>query len=449
MNSAPAHTQMRFRRKSVVWLLVLWFGMFWGPSVVPAGETRVGGFLQLDKRFTVGGDSVTIADFYNRFRLEVSRSLGEQLDFFSSIDLRFYDLPRSASLKDLEELNRQFPTDLSLWEAYVNIYGLFSSHLDLRVGKQRISWGTADKLNPTDNLNPDDFSDLVNFSEKIPTWALKATYYMAGATLTAVWLPHLTPVLLPRRGAALFLGFTLSGFQDSLHLPSASLRNSMFAFKVRGSLGKWDLSASYFKGYDDIPVLKSMRLFSPLQSLPAGEIALSFPAVQVVGMDFASEIGGAGIWGEGALVFPKKIYSRTLIGDGEEKTLQLDDQPYLKFTLGGDYSFSGGWYVNSQWMHGFFTERGGRELHDYFFSRIDKKLLQGNVTISLGGVLEVPEWSNLNGSYGFGMFPEISYQGIDNLTVKAGGFFVEGKTPALLGQWRKADQVYMQMKVSF
>ncbi|MDQ7054066.1 MAG: hypothetical protein Q9P14_14720 [candidate division KSB1 bacterium] len=109
---------------------------------------------------------------------------GEKVYAFASLDVRFYDLPRVRSLTGLENLNRQYPTDLSVWEAYIDVYGFVLDNFDLRIGKQRLNWGTADRLNPTDNLNPDDFSDLVNFAEKVPTWAVKGSYYVGDFTLT-------------------------------------------------------------------------------------------------------------------------------------------------------------------------------------------------------------------------------------------------------------------------
>jgi len=42
-----------------------------------------------------------------------------------------------------------------------------TSTLDIRIGRQRIAWGTADKLNPTDNLNPDDLEDIFDFGKHL------------------------------------------------------------------------------------------------------------------------------------------------------------------------------------------------------------------------------------------------------------------------------------------
>lgn len=417
---------------------------------VLAQSLRFSGFLQLDKRLNVGSDSLLIADFYNRFRLEMSAPLNNNLYIFTSMDFRFYDLPRVNSLGSLSDLNSVYPTDISLWEAYAEVYGFIFDDFDLRLGKQRIAWGTADKLNPTDNLNSDDFSDLINFTEKIPTWAAMGTYYIGDFTLSGVWLPNVVPILLPRKGASLFLGDQPPGVRDSLSLPAHSPGNSMYAFKLSSRICGWDYSLSYFNGYDDIPILNRTDLKFNNDGTPSASIELGFPKMQVFGLDFASEIFGAGVWGEGGLFLPGKVISQTQVGDTLSfQTVELDDAPYFKFTLGGDYTFPKGFYFNVQWMHGFFTERGNDELHDYFILRSEKEFWRNNLKIAIGGALEVSDWKSISDSYGYGIFPELIYQAIDNFEISVGGFLVDGKPGALFGTWKNANQVYLSAKVNF
>ncbi len=443
-NKTGCHAKRRLSDMRLLFLIILLTTM---PAL--AQSPRFSGFLQLDKRYNVGGDSLTTSDFYNRLRLEMSAPLGDRLYSFASADLRFYDLPRVNSLSGLEDLNSEYPTQLSLWEAYIEVYGFLLKNMDLRIGKQRFSWGTADKLNPTDNLNPDDFSDLVNFAEKIPIWAVKGTYYLGDFALTGIWLPNLVPVLLPRNAASLFLGDQLANFRDSLALPAAQPQNSMFAFKLSSRIGKWDYSLSYFRGYDDLPVLRGVDINLRNGGDLTGKLRLAFPRIQVVGADFAAEFWGAGFWGEGALFLPEKVISTTRVGSQTFTNVELSDRPYFKFTLGGDYTFPGGLYLNSQWMHGFFTERGGERLHDYFFTRLEKKIFRDKINIALGGALEIAEWQNLGEQLGYGFFPEVAYLAIDNLEIVLGTFVVSGKNSTLFGAWETADQAYLRAKVNF
>ncbi len=411
-------------------------------------QPKISGFLQLDKRLYINDNALQLDDFYNRFRFETSISPNDKLYLFSSVDFRFYDVARVNELNDLENINQLFPTNVSLWEAYVSLYGFLFDDLDLKIGKQRISWGTADKLNQTDNLNSKDFSDIINFTEKIPSWAVKASYYLGDYTLTAVWLPNFEPVLLPKNGTSLFLGDDLASFKDSVILPASILSNSMFAFKLSSNFAGWDYSFSYFNGYDDIPILTSLNYNSIPGSTNPGKAELSFPRIQVIGADFSTEISGIGFWGEGALIIPEKIITHNSANGVHYTTVALDDKPYFKFTLGGDYTFPDGYYLNVQWMHGFFTERGSA-LNDYFFARLEKTLFNDQLKIALGGVLEVDKWNKVSENYGYGFLPELSYLGIDNLEIAVGTFLVGGKPVSMLGSWRNASQAYLRVKVIF
>jgi len=411
-------------------------------------QPKISGFLQLDKRFYINDNALQLDVFYNRFRFETSISPNDKLYLFSSVDFRFYDVARVNELNDLENINQLFPTNVSLWEAYVSLYGFLFDDLDLKIGKQRISWGTADKLNQTDNLNSKDFSDIINFTEKIPSWAVKVSYYFGDYTLTAVWLPNFEPVLLPKNGTSLFLGDDLASFKDSVILPASKLSNSMFAFKLSSNFAGLDYSFSYFNGYDDIPILTSLNYNPYPGNSSMGKAELSFPRIQVIGSDFSTEISGIGFWGEGALIISEKIITYNSVNGVRYTTVALDDKPYFKFTLGGDYTFPDGYYLNVQWMHGFFAERGST-LNDYFFARLEKTLFNAQLKIALGGVLEVDKWNKVSENYGYGFLPELSYLGIDNMEIAVGTFLVGGKPISMLGSWKNASQAYLRVRVIF
>lgn len=404
-------------------------------------QPSLSGFLELDKRFVTGGDSTYIDNFYNRFRLEMNAPVDSQLYLFSSLDLRFYDFPNPQSLSDLESLESEFPYELSMWEAFIDVYGLIFDDFDIRVGKQRIAWGRADKFNPTDNLNPNDFSDLVNFTEMAPSWAFKGTWYFENSRLTGVWLPGITPVLLPPNGANLFLG-DLDSFNDKLRFPDHIPKNSMFAFRWDGSLDKWDYSISYFNGYDDLPIPTHLTLRSPPIS-PV--IRMEFPTMQVVGADLATDLSGIGVWAEAGLFIPKEVtFVTELNGTASEET-QLGRDPYLKFTIGGDYTFSNGVYLNAQLMHGFDTERGGGDLNDYYVVRLEKEYFEDDVLIVLNNILEVNDWKQI----GYGVEPELTYQAIDNFEAGLDAFLIWGEEETLLNSWEELDQVFVRFCVDF
>lgn len=130
--------------------------------------------------------------------------------------------------------------------------------------------------------------------------------------------------------------------------------------------------------------------------------------------------------------------------------IELDDQPYVKFTIGGDNTFPNGFYANGQWMHGFFTERSSEALHDYFFRELEKSFLRDEVKISLDAAVEIADWENIGSTYASGVFPELTYQAIDNLGMSLGAFIIiNGKAETFFENWQDADQVYLSVNVDF
>jgi hypothetical protein len=113
---------------------------------------------------------------------------------------------------------------------------------DYRVGKQTIAWGRADRLNPTDNLTPRDFTLLAPDvdEDRYGVLAAKGMWnFTPSINLTAVWLPEFQPnvVALP----------SVPGTRYHEELPTSS---RTWALKFDQSGGAVDWSVSYFNGFD-------------------------------------------------------------------------------------------------------------------------------------------------------------------------------------------------------
>jgi len=128
----------------------------------------------------------------------------------------------------------------------------------------------------------------------------------------------------------------------------------------------------------------------------------------------------------------------------------LDDKPYFKYVIGGDYTFKNDLYINAQYLHGFIHERGKNELKDYVVFRIEKKFLNDELKIvPLGGAISVDDWGDVKNSYGFVGAPEIDYYPSDNIELTLGAFLIEGKGENLFNRVKENDEVYLKAKVSF
>lgn len=394
----------------------------WGKKV------DIGGFIELDKHFALDEEKKGRDNTFVRAQPELKSDISNNIFVLASLDLRFYDFPKAEG-RWVEDLEVEYPIDISFWEAYVELNGTLSENIDLKLGKQRIAWGAADKINPTDNLNPDDFSDFFGFEEKIPNWAAKATYYLDDFNLVGVWVPFMEPVLLPRGGATTFFG------EDaySLETPGRQIENGMFAIKLSGFMFNSDFSFSYFRGWDDLPL--------EIGRDTNDKLIAGFSKLQAVGMDFATEYRSVGYWAEGAVFFPEEIKSK---GD----TI-LSNDPYFPLVVGVDYTFKSGIYLNAQYVHGFPTERGRSYLHDYLVMRLEKKFLNDELNISIGGAVETPNLDEAGEKIGAGFFPEIEYSPVDNLTFALGAYILGGKSSTLLGAYKTSDEVYFRMRIDF
>jgi hypothetical protein len=384
------------------------------------------GFVEMDKRFLMS-DGVSKGDTYGKLRLEARSDWTSSLFSLVSSDLRFYDFPKRISSSSADKIESDYHLDLLLWEAYMEANQFIWDGLDLKLGKQRIAWGTADQFNPTDNLNRNDFTDLFDFGAKVPTFALRADYYLADYSLTGLWLPYFEPALFSTGGTLSFFGKK----PDEVDLPSRNMGNGMYAIKLQGIAFNWDFSFSYFYGYDNIPI----------EFRDSGSLVVGFPRMRAVGFDFAGETHSVGVWGEAALFFPQEVKSGT--------TLKLSDEPFFKYTLGADYTFKSGIYLETQYVHGFFTERGRENLHDYLIVGTEKRFLNDELTLSLNCVLEGKDIGNLKENYGIVILPEVIYRPFSNLEFSLGAYVLNGKKGTLVGGWRDLDQAYVKIKIDF
>ncbi len=433
-----------------------------------ADDWDLSGEIILDKRFLLEQKGAPQFPIYHQAALQLGAYPADELEVKTSGRLRFYDHAAFRSIEGMGESSQAFPVDFLLWECQVDIFGLMWERLDLRLGKQRIAWGTADRFNPTDNLNPDDLSDFLDFGQKIPSWAIRADLYIVEdrLKLTGVWLPGPVPILLPR-----FAEYPMrSALQDAmgddvmpssmemiaepgpLGLPSYDLEHSMQAVKVAGSLLEVDWSLSYFHGYDDVPIEQSVEVSFPGPAQVQVDASVDLPEIHVIGADLAGELASVGWWAEAAVLFPEErtlaVTMPTLQGTITEETILLHSDPYTKLTVGLDYTFSWGTYLNLQYVHGLFAERGA-ELHDYFVLGVRNEFLNGELLLTLGGMFETDGFEKVGDNHGLSLSADLLWKPYDNIDLSVGHVLLAGRGEALFALMDDGDQTYLKAKVSF
>ncbi|MBW2332180.1 MAG: hypothetical protein JRF08_01610 [Deltaproteobacteria bacterium] len=420
------------------------------------------GYLQTDNRLQLKGDN----DFsWQEYRLDLKTEVKpiEKAHFYSEVWLRSLSFPTVQNSADLVDKNKISPLNLDFREAYVDLYGFLFDNLDIRIGRQRIAWGTADKLNPTDNLNPDDIEDIWDFGRHLGSDALKASYYLRDWTFEAVYIPIFTPAVLPRGDLASALspsmelptGLTLRDLTDTIIMPTNNFKeSSITGVKILNNFFGYDFSLSYVYGRDDLPLTRKVT-FTPTDKSGEIDIAseLIYPRMHIAGIDMAGAIANIGVWAEVAVFFPEEVKMTTdlsALGMGIQEAIALDDKPYVKYILGADYTFKNGIYINGQYLHGFIHEKGNDNLEDYFMFGLEKKFFNDKLKIiPIGGGIEIKDFKDIENNYALILSPEIAYFPVDDAELTLGIRLIDGKGTTAFGRVKDKDELYFKVKYSF
>jgi hypothetical protein len=225
-------------------------------------------------------------------------------------DGKIGDPDRGNPVIDLDEIHQDKDIFVNFEEAYLD---LLFRRFELRLGKQKVSWGRLDELQPTDNLNPEDLTEFYfrpELERKIGVPGSALTAYLGPWTAEAVWNPIYTayrfpnrqdrwfPPLLevPERVATPFGMVPVRTRYPDVDEPPHTLASSDAGLRIGRRIGSAEVSASVFHGWDKTPTF-SARATATL--LPTGNPAAPaapnmdvtiFPTlhrITVVGADLA------------------------------------------------------------------------------------------------------------------------------------------------------------------
>ena len=179
---------------------------------------------------------------------------------------------------------------VNLSEGYVDVRGAW---LDLRLGKQKIAWGKADGLNPTDVFGAFDYADLLH-PERLGVVGLRTFYFSDpgrgenGSVIEGIFVPWYSSSRAGRistRWRPILEDGSIPVGVD-VRYPSAKLSNANAGLKFSREVSGWDVSILYARLIDD--VAGGERLGGPF-------VRPSFLKKRVAGMD-ASRTIDEGRW---------------------------------------------------------------------------------------------------------------------------------------------------------
>jgi hypothetical protein len=429
-------------------------------------QVEIGGYVRTDIRIRLQTEGNPFTWNENQIGLQLKARPSDKVQLYSDLSVRGFGFPNTETIDDLQQKGKDKvqPWGLEFYEAYVDLSDFLVDKLDFKIGRQRIAWGTADKFNPTDNLNPKDLRDIFDFGKHLGSNAIKASYYLGDYTLTGIFIPVFTPAVLPTSDwlqafespTSLPPGMRLHSLSNAVVLPEYNFNeSSMYAFKIATTVADYNVSLSYFKGRDDLPLVTGVTIL-PFDTLGTVDVnsTMQYPKMQVIGADMAGQIFNIGVWAEAAVFLPSRynlVTSFMLPPNAQQQTaIALDDKPYTKYVIGGDYTFTNGLYVNAQYIHGLFHERGNDNLEDYLVFALRKHFLNDVLKITFaGGAIEVKDFKDIRNNYAFALGPEVAYYPIDDAEILLGAYIIDGKPTTTFGRVKDNDEVYFKVKYSF
>ena len=270
------------------------------------------------------------------------------------------------------------------------------------LGYQIYSWGSADGINPTDNINSIDYRYDVG-GVKIPIFGADITWYPTEKmNLQAVVVPIEGKDVFPDEivtmiPAELFsspyfssVGLTAEGNLNptvatkvyggsaSISMPDKILSNSLMGGKYSVYLGAIDFSFSYLYDFEKLysptftlversfvqdetefnPMIPDNVKYMLAQKKVWGveNLTLKKQRVHRIGVDFRTNIQSVGLWGE----FGYSLY-------GQENLLYDIDRSFLSGVVGFDVSFgeSQEHYLNFQVVGNYIPDYDKERFNDY------------------------------------------------------------------------------------
>ena len=361
-----------------------------------------------------------------------------------------------------------------LGEAYIDLY---RESLDLRVGQQVVSWGTAYGVNPTNYvnpikvLNPEDMMGEMEI-KGIPVPAVYGTGYTSWGDTGGVLVldPKLQDIPVPSemqakilegvaRQASLSLGGLIveapGGF-PAPERPTGLGQLLEVAGRAGTRVGGWDVYASAFKGWDDYPVLWA-RVEPKLT--PGGTLAYDSyerPVMELqphsqyrrltrLGATVTGVIGDYTLWGEASYTWPERV-----AGLEDERAIAFSsNEPYLQAVVGGDRNFENNIYAMAQYIYNgsgsllspYWFKPGPREAGQYLLGVV-RYTPNDDHEVELTGLVNLDDKSSV-------IAPRYTYHLSQSMDIWAGGAFFAGCEDSEFGMLKGSKALITGVKFSF
>lgn len=310
---------------------------------------------------------------------------------------------------------------------------------DIRIGKQIIAWGRADRINPTDSLTSRDYRWLAAEEEdaRYGNTGIRYNYHLNDYTLTGVWLPSMSTSRIP-------LG---TQYQSQVQIKQPENLDN-FAAKLDYTGTGLDGSLSFYSGVDSSPTLE-------LNNSTVQPFALINRRIQRYGADAAVAVGSYTLrtemaytqTGKSNVEFSGKKYDyyQSVIGVERQFANSFNVNLQMVWQSAFDWRGANSWQTPEQRQLGVFQQIINQQpASDYLgiAYRVSKKLFNDNLELELSGL-------GLTENQGFLMRPRVRYQVNDESSIVLGGDYYNGDENTIFGRLRDNKTIFLEFNYSF
>lgn len=329
-------------------------------------------------------------------------------------------------------------------------------HLDLtidlftvRAGWQVYAWGTGDLFNPTDTINPIDFSDLFD-TRRISVLSASAQVTTEHLSLEVVSVPSFTRSRLPLKGKRFDVLQTSPLPVLRPDDPAQTALNAQWGARATAHAGGWDVSVCGFTGWDDLP---SARL--ALLSLNPLSIVIDpvFDRIHMAGADFATTLGFLGVQGRlGDLLAGVQLHGE--VAHYWYEGPRTDD--FAQYVFGLNYSFIDVILEHDitlvlEYAGDLTTSEADEVLPGTRLNRVLRGAALARIVYAVDDDLsfEVNSAIITHGDENALIHPAATWNVTDNLRLVLGGDVFVGPEETFFGQFKRDGRVTFELKVVF
>jgi len=331
--------------------------------------------------------------------------------------------------------------DADLREFYLDVSP--AQVLDIRAGRQILTWGTGDLVFINDLFPKDFVSFFIGRSLeylKVGSDAVKFSLYPGPFSLDLVAVPHFTPSEIPKgERLSFFNPFTnriaVPGESLSMRKPAATPENTELALRLYRTFGSYEGALYGFRGFFKEPVGMD----------PAGG-TLFYPGLSVYGTSVQGPLLG------GVAGFEFGYYDSREDRPGRNP---LIENPSLRYLVGYERELRTDFTVRAQYYLEQMLEYGAykaslppgapekKEVRHLLFLRLTRLLRYQTVELSFVGFYGPSDEDGM-------VNPQASCKITDRMSVALGAnVFFGNEESTQFGQLEKDDNLYLRLRTTY